>query len=249
MILQSESDSEDDDNGKDADLITLNGSGVTTTWRFPDVNICPKKWCSQKFRSRSKAILHYKNQHADYMVLCPLCDQPVTGRSKEAFIQHYEKMHPYQPIPYNLNDEHRNDNENDTQKELENGYKDDEEVDDLITLEGCGNKTQWRFLKTDWTRCPVLVCKTTFKLRSHAILHYKEFHARDFCFCTVCEKPVYASTVASFLKHYQEKHPGVDPASNFEKNIETSAEYEQVNISKQHFSFDHHIKMFKSQIL
>lgn len=75
--------------------------------------------------------------------------------------------------------------------------------DDIITLNGCGYVSQWRIPQTDWARCPIMNCKKTFKLRSHAILHFKRMHASDSICCSICNRPVLAQNISNFVKHFE----------------------------------------------
>lgn len=86
----------------------------------------------------------------------------------------------------------------------------EQEIDDLITLGGCGHVTYWRF-PPNLSRCPYNHCKSAFKYRSDLITHYKKMHAPDLILCTICEKPVTALDMNNYYKHYIEKHPGIEP--------------------------------------
>lgn len=89
--------------------------------------------------------------------------------------------------------------------QLSNGDGDDKQQndDDNLTLNGCGYITHWKISQTDWNRCPIINCKKTFKLRSHAILHFKKQHASDSICCTICNKPVLAQNFSEFIEHYE----------------------------------------------
>lgn len=106
----------------------------------------------------------------------------------------------------------------------------DEETDDLITLGGCGQITYWRF-PLNATLCPYFRCKSTFKYRSNAIAHYKKIHAPDQILCTICEKPIVATYITYFYKHYREKHPGVDIPENMNISVEEDRQPTQVRIT------------------
>lgn len=78
--------------------------------------------------------------------------------------------------------------------------------DDLITLSGCGQQTQWRF-PPELTRCPVSNCKKKFGIRAHAIAHYRGLHAKYAVFCSICNGPVSAKDIRTFSQHYDKRHP------------------------------------------
>lgn len=86
----------------------------------------------------------------------------------------------------------------------------EEDNDDLITLTGCDQITQWRFPK-DLKKCPVQNCTLQFKTRSTAIVHYKKQHAMDAVLCSICDKPISTKHRETFTKHYSRMHPNVVP--------------------------------------
>lgn len=88
--------------------------------------------------------------------------------------------------------------------------------DDLITLGGCGQITEWRFPKTK--RCPVLRCSLSFGTRAAAMNHYKKKHARNAIFCHLCNKPVGTNTFKAFTLHFRKRHPGERVPYKFHKN-------------------------------
>lgn len=71
-------------------------------------------------------------------------------------------------------------------------------------LEG-NHITVWRF--PDTTRCPAYNCKMEYGLRSTTIQHYKRKHAKDHIFCGLCDRPVGAKTLSTFVQHYNNIHP------------------------------------------
>lgn len=98
-------DDDDGDKYSDDDLITLQGCGITTKWKFPPkLTTCPVQRCKQTFRTRALAIVHYKQLHAKHAIHCSLCDKPISAHSFVQFKSHYNCWHPYQKIPYNSND-------------------------------------------------------------------------------------------------------------------------------------------------
>lgn len=84
---------------------------------------------------------------------------------------------------------------------------DDSEDDenDLITLSGCRQVTQWRFPNTK--SCPVISCRVLFGIRSDAIRHYKKRHAQTSILCPACKRPIVAQFPNQFLKHFTNIHP------------------------------------------
>lgn len=84
------------------DSITLNGLGVETHWIFPNVTLCPYKPCRRNMKTRSNAIEHYKSKHAHHVILCPLCDTPISAHVLDDFKEHYLHLHPNDPLPYDL---------------------------------------------------------------------------------------------------------------------------------------------------
>lgn len=86
-------------------MIKLEGSGIITYWTFPpNQTNCPVRRCEIDFASRSHAIIHYKSQHAKEAVLCELCSKPVSAHAVGAFIEHYQRVHPFKKIPYGLDE-------------------------------------------------------------------------------------------------------------------------------------------------
>ena len=100
-----------DANDEIDDLITLNGCGYITQWRFPrNQQQCPKHLCRQEFKSRAAAISHYQEKHANDAILCEICDKPIaTGKIKRlrhlSFLDHYKRLHPNTKIPYDFGDQ------------------------------------------------------------------------------------------------------------------------------------------------
>lgn len=94
---------EQDDDEYENDLITLHSCGITTRWKFPKYNKhCPVPTCLKKFGVRSDAIAHYKKKHANYSILCSICDKPICSKSISYFKKHYNCKHPNAEIPFGL---------------------------------------------------------------------------------------------------------------------------------------------------
>ncbi|XP_031628317.1 uncharacterized protein LOC116344075 isoform X2 [Contarinia nasturtii] len=174
------------------DLITLNGCGIQTKWRYPkNIKHCIVLRCDSKFGTHKKAIDHYKEQHAEKSILCPICIKPIVSKDQKPFIRHYERVHPTEQIPYFHNK---------AKQSVENNE------DDLISLNGCGNKTKWHYPE-NITHCVVSGCKLTFKSRAQAIAHYKEQHAYKSILCPICIKPIVSRNQKFFIRHYERVHP------------------------------------------
>lgn len=89
------------------------------------------------------------------------------------------------------------------------------EVDDLITLNGCGKITHWLFPKRQ-THCPIETCGAAFGTFSDAIQHFKREHSNNSIFCYLCQKPILVNYSADFMRHYQQKHPGQKSPYSFD---------------------------------
>lgn len=161
--------------------------------------------CSIKFGIRSDAIVHYKKHHAENAVLCSICDKPICATNLSNFKLHYKKVHPNAEVPQIFNKEKNSQTDDD-----------DNDDDDLITLRGCGQKTQWRF-PPNFNQCPVKRCGEKFETRSEAIIHYKKQHAKTSIFCFICDKPLAAQSWNNFQIHYQHLHPAVKLPKIFDK--------------------------------
>lgn len=95
-----------DDGIDDNDLIQLSCCGIDTEWTFPPDQIsCPVTRCKKVFSSRSDTIIHYKRAHSKTAILCDLCNKPISVRSLNSFVLHYQRAHPFKKIPYGLHDE------------------------------------------------------------------------------------------------------------------------------------------------
>lgn len=90
------------DNDND-DIITLNGCGITTHWRYPeDTRKCPAKNCGRKSKTQAYAIAHYKRIHSKDAILCEICNKPLSVTNQNNFISHYKRQHPNEQVPHNL---------------------------------------------------------------------------------------------------------------------------------------------------
>lgn len=177
----------DDSINEDKDSITLRGCGFITKWNFPQhLTNCPVNKCLKKFGSRSKAIAHYKSTHANDSIYCYLCDKPIAARLRGTYRLHYNRLHPNVKNPFQHLHEHRN-------------------APYSVTLRGCGISTHWNFPITK--RCPVMKCSLLFDNRLAALNHYKIKHAPNAILCTICNKPIGASTFKALKLHFRKKHP------------------------------------------
>lgn len=102
------------------------------------------------------------------------------------------------------------------------------DVNDLITLNGCGYITQWPF-PPNIKQCPNHLCKEVFECRSTAILHYQEQHANHSILCNICNKPVLLAVENTtgrankfnFINHYKRVHPNMKIPYDFKNETET----------------------------
>lgn len=83
---------------------------------------------------------------------------------------------------------------------------DDDKHDDLITLRGGGQITQWKFPE-NIKNCPIHNCDTRFAVRSDAIEHFKQQHTGQSIYCSICDKPIATSGLFGFKMHYFQVHP------------------------------------------
>lgn len=64
-------------------------------WRFPqNVKQCPVWGCNSISEDRSTAIAHYKKKHANYSILCLICNKPICASHMSVLKNHYRKVHP-----------------------------------------------------------------------------------------------------------------------------------------------------------
>lgn len=91
-----------------------------------------------------------------------------------------------------------------------------DEMDGYILLEGCGQISQWQFPK-ELKKCPYDNCGIQFAVRSDAIIHFQNRHAKHSIYCSICDMPIYAETIKKFRDHNEAKHPEVDVELNFQE--------------------------------
>lgn len=90
-------------NNGEQDVIILKGCGVQTKWHFPpNQNRCPVKKCGIAFQNRLLALTHYQDVHADYSILCPICQKPIIAKDKARFRRHYRLVHKTVELPYHI---------------------------------------------------------------------------------------------------------------------------------------------------
>lgn len=88
-------------------------------------------------------------------------------------------------------------------------------MDDLIILTGLDTQAEWHLPKK-LKRCPVPNCSIKADRRT-LVLHYRKFHFNAIV-CTICEKPVSATSPHNVIHHYERKHPAEEiPAYILEK--------------------------------
>lgn len=86
----------------DDEFITVGTSDWKAQWRFPNITYCPHQGCvsfSKPYSSRSAALEHYRNTHAEFVVLCQICGK-IT--SQGYFPSHYRLAHPTETMPFNF---------------------------------------------------------------------------------------------------------------------------------------------------
>lgn len=79
------------------DLITLGEltEYANTVWPFPDTKRCPVRSCGMMFRTRTKAIEHYRENHAKHSVLCHICKYPLMLLTAAHHLAgHFARKHP-----------------------------------------------------------------------------------------------------------------------------------------------------------
>lgn len=206
-------DGVDEDNKAVNDLIKLEGFEQITYWRFPEnMTSCPIKGCKRAFQYRSSAIEHYQKIHATDSILCTICDKPVASLYISFFVKHFREKHPDVELPDNIREKLK-------EETLQNDSVNMDDAYDLIKLTGCDLITYWPFPK-DITKCPSYHCKTEFGDRYLAIAHYKRQHAKKSVFCSVCERPISASHISSFMQHCEKVHPNEKPLCLNEEIVE-----------------------------
>lgn len=90
---------EDDD-----DAVILTGCGQISQWIWPkNMNICQVRTCHTNFKNRWEAMNHFREQHANVSILCPLCDKPIYAPTPHLFKRHYERKHPNLAMPFDFN--------------------------------------------------------------------------------------------------------------------------------------------------
>lgn len=190
------------------------------------------------------------------MVLCEICDKPISAHHISNVLKHYRERHPNAGRPPKLLSLLRNARKSTQGRPTENvslignlfqcilllrfiliqnfvnfdfsqtpdgsGSENDEE-NDLIILEGCGQRTEYHFPK-ETTACPIYTCRKDFGIRALAIDHFKLQHSKHSIFCEVCQKVVKAKSPASFLSHHKNMHPHVEPPEFLTKPIPKQVE-------------------------
>lgn len=186
-------------------LITLKAykGNIVTKWQFPpNKKTCPVARCRKIFDTRSDAINHYTIHHSMNAIACFICDRPLCANRPSDYIRHFKHMHPNVSDPFDFAKQ-----------------RDHPKLStDLITLSGCGYKTQWR-MPFNQTKCPVMGCRyISFESRLALILHYKEVHSKNSIYCCICEKPIVSLGRRDFTGHYKRIHPNVLHPFDFDAN-------------------------------
>lgn len=114
--------------------------------------------------------------------------------------------------------------------DAENTHGTANEDGDLILLNGCGYKTEYKFPENQRT-CPVFRCDVASESRSALIHHYKETHAENSIYCFLCCKPIVTKDGHNFRTHYRLKHKNVKDPFDFDKVKELSQAQNMKNVS------------------
>lgn len=80
---------------------------------------------------------------------------------------------------------------------------------------------KWR-LPQNTTRCPLKTCGEAYENRSALKLHYQQQHASTMVLCEICEKPLRAQHVSTYVKHYRDKHPDSGLPTNLIRSMRKS---------------------------
>lgn len=107
---------------------------------------------------------------------------------------------------------------------------------DLITLNGCGYKTQWQ-MPSNQSECPVARCpQRSFVNRSALITHYKKEHSKFSIYCCICDKPIISRNKEHFGIHYKSLHPNVLDPFDFKTNKKLPKLSKQKMVTHSHHS-------------
>lgn len=82
-------------------LLPVIGSDQKKWWRFPDIKCCPLLGCRNPCDDRDKAIVHFRQMHASFSILCLQCKTPLSRKLKTNIPLHYAKKHPNAKLPPN----------------------------------------------------------------------------------------------------------------------------------------------------
>ncbi|XP_031628229.1 uncharacterized protein LOC116344008 isoform X3 [Contarinia nasturtii] len=211
VVVSSEEDSSDTTDDDFDVFITLGRSYKPmekTRWKFPNTKMCPI--CQISCSSRLAAIKHFRLSHAKTSIMCTICNT-LFHKSSDLMV-HYYFRHPNTTPPKltHVTDQSVNDVNENVEKEKEIEMIDEEnDFDDLITLNSNGIETQWRF-PPNMNYCPVLNCRIQFGIRYDAVQHYKKRHANQAILCNICNKPISTKSTYEFKKHYSKLHPNTD---------------------------------------
>lgn len=94
---------DDESTGSRNDLITLNGCGIQTYWKFPKgIKRCPVLRCNFSSDEHAEVITHYKEKHANRSILCEICKKPIYSNDRKDFRRHFQRMHPNVKVPHGL---------------------------------------------------------------------------------------------------------------------------------------------------
>lgn len=194
------------------DFIILQGLGQSMKWQLPqNTTRCPLNKCREAFEVRASLISHYQQQHAPHMVLCQICNKPLAVPSLDIYLKHYRERHPNCGLPLNLIRNMRRSIHGRPNEHVSDGNdSESDEENDLLILEGCGQRMEYRF-PNGLTQCPISACRKEFGIRASAIDHFKSRHSKNSIFCETCDNVVRAKNFYTLIGHYKNLHPDVEP--------------------------------------
>lgn len=94
------------------------------------------------------------------------------------------------------------------------------EFDDIITLEGCNQKIQYKF--PDVTQCPLELCRRELGDRAAALLHFKNRHAKNALYCSKCDSPIEVYRQDELEEHNRRVHADENVALSCHKSPNVS---------------------------
>lgn len=95
----------------------------------------------------------------------------------------------------------------------------EQNIDDIfmIPVFGYDKVKKWKFPYVKC--CPVKDCGKAFFAREFVIQHYREIHAENTLWCSVCDRGIGTNKTKQLLKHYRKKHPDAALPENWQKYL------------------------------